>query len=118
MTRNGQTVVLDRVKGPGDNAPDKWQRVSPNPGDVDKDKMDGLLSKLSNMRAASFVDSSAKTGLDKPALVVDAKFDEGKKDEKVTFGQVGNDVFAGASGRTRRGEGRQRRLERRHQVVR
>ncbi|HEY1913779.1 MAG TPA: DUF4340 domain-containing protein [Vicinamibacterales bacterium] len=95
LTHNGQTVVLDRVKGTGDNAPDKWHRVSPNPGDVDKEKMDGLLSKLSNMRAASFVDSTAKAGLDKPALVVDAKFDEGKKNEKVTFGQVGTDVFAG-----------------------
>jgi hypothetical protein len=95
LTHNGQTVVLDRVKGTGDNAPDKWHRASPNPGDVDKDKMDGLLSKLSNMRATSFVDSTAKAGLDKPALVVDAKFDEGKKNEKVTFGQVGTDVFAG-----------------------
>jgi hypothetical protein len=47
------------------------------------------------MRATSFVDSTAKAGLDKPALVVDAKFDEGKKNEKVTFGQVGTDVFAG-----------------------
>jgi uncharacterized protein DUF4340 len=93
LTRNGQTIVLDRVKGAADK-PDTWKRVSPNPGDVDKDKMDGLLSKLSNMRASSFVDSTAKTGVDKPALVVAVKFDEGKKDEKVTFGQEGNDVFA------------------------
>jgi hypothetical protein len=94
ITRNGQTVVLDRVKGQGDNAPDKWRRVSPNPGDADKDKMDGLLSKLSNMRATSFVDSTAKTGLDKPAMTVSVKFDDGKKEEKVTFGQAGSDVFA------------------------
>jgi uncharacterized protein DUF4340 len=98
LSRNGQTVVLDRVKGQGDNAPDKWHRASPSPGDVDKEKMDGLLSKLSNMRAASFVDSSAKTGLDKPALTVSVKFDEGKKEEKVTFGQSGSDVFAGRPG--------------------
>ena len=94
LTRNGQTVVLDRQKGSGETAPDKWHRASPNPGDVDKDKMDSLLSKLSNMRAASFVDSAAKTGADKPALVVGVKFDEGKKEEKVTFGQSGSDVFA------------------------
>jgi hypothetical protein len=93
LTRNGQTIVLDRVKGAADK-PDTWKRVSPNPGDVDKEKMDGLLSKLSNMRASSFVDSTANTGVDKPALVVDVKFDEGKKDEKVTFGQEGNDVYA------------------------
>ncbi len=94
LTRDGQTVVLDRVKGQGENAPDKWHRASPNPADVDKDKMDGLLSKLSNMRASSFVDSTAKTGTDKPALVVSVKFDDGKKEEKVTFGRAGDDVFA------------------------
>jgi hypothetical protein len=98
IARNGQTVVLDRAKGQGDNAPDKWRRVSPTAGDVDKDKMDSLLSKLSNMRASSFVEATAKTGLDKPALTVTVKFDEGKKEEKVTFGQSGSDVFAARPG--------------------
>jgi hypothetical protein len=94
VTRNGQTVVLERQKGQGENAPDKWHRVSPNPADVDKEKMDSFLSKISNMRAASFVDSTAKTGLDKPALSVEVKFEEGKKTDKVTFGQAGSDVYA------------------------
>jgi len=98
IARNGQTVVLDRAKGQGENAPDKWRRVGPTAGDVDKDKMDSLLSKLSNMRASSFVDATAKTGLDKPALTVTVKFDEGKKEEKVTFGQSGSDVFAARPG--------------------
>jgi hypothetical protein len=97
LTRNGETLVLDRVKGENDK-PDTWKRVSPNPGDVDKDKMDGLLSRLSNMRASSFVESTAKTGVDKPALVATVKFDEGKKEEKVTFGQEGSDVFAARPG--------------------
>jgi hypothetical protein len=94
MTRSGQTIVLDRVKGKGENAPDTWHRASPSPADVDKDKMDSLLSKLSNMRASSFVDATTRTGTDKSALVVTVKFDDGKKEEKVTFGQVGNDVYA------------------------
>ena len=98
IARNGQTVVLDRAKGQGENAPDKWRRVGPTAGDVDKDKMDSLLSKLSNMRASSFVEATAKTGLDKPALTVTVKFDEGKKEEKVTFGQSGSDVFAARPG--------------------
>ena len=88
ITRNGQTVVFERVKGQGENAPDTWKRVSPTAGDVDRDKSDSLLSKLSNIRAASFVDSTAKTGLDKPALTVSVKFDDGKKEERVTFGQA------------------------------
>jgi len=98
MARNGQTVVLERVKGTGENAPDTWKRVSPTAADVDREKSDSLLSKLSNIRAASFVDAAAKTGLDKPALTVTVKFDDGKREEKVTFGQTGSDVFVARPG--------------------
>jgi hypothetical protein len=75
--------------------------VSPNAADADRDKVDALLAKLANMRASSFVESQAKTGLDKPVLVVYAKFDDGKKEERISFSQVDKDVFAsipGASG--------------------
>ena len=95
--RNGQTVVFDKVKEPakdGKDGAEKWRRVSPNAGDADKDKMDTLLSRLSNMRASSFVDRTAKTGLNAPAMTVYAKFDEGKKPERVTFGKVDADVYA------------------------
>ena len=98
ITRNGQTVALERTKGTGENAPDKWKRVSPTPGDLDKEKSDGLLSKLSNIRASSFVDSTANTGLDKPAMTVVVKFDDGKKEDRATFGQSGNDVYVSRPG--------------------
>jgi hypothetical protein len=100
LTRNGQTVVFDRVKGQGDNARDKWHRASPNAADVDLDKVDAFLAKLANMRASSFVDAATKTGLDKPTLTVSVKFDDGKKEERVTFGQVGQDVYASRPGET------------------
>ena len=98
MTRNEQTVVLERVKGQGENAADTWRRVAPTAKDVERDHSDSLLSKLSNIRAASFVDSTAKTGLDKPALTVTVKFDDGKKEEKATFGQSGSDVYVSRPG--------------------
>ena len=102
FVRDGKPVVFEKVKAdPKDAAKDpqdKWRQVSPNAKDVDKDKMDALLSRLSNMRAASFVESTAKTGLDKPALTVSVKFDDGKKEERVTFGKVDNDVFASRPG--------------------
>ena len=60
--------------------------------------MDALLAKLANMRADKFVESTDKTGLDKPALTVSVKFDEGKKEEKVAFGQAGQDVYATVPG--------------------
>jgi hypothetical protein len=98
LTRNSQTVVLERVKGQGENAPDTWRRVSPTAKDVERDQSDSLLSKLSNIRAASFVESTAKTGLDQPALTVSVKFDDGKKEERVTFGQAGSDVYVSRPG--------------------
>ena len=98
LTRGGQTVVFEKVKGTGKDAQDTWRRVSPNAKDVDKDTMDGMLTKFANMRAASFVDASAKTGLDSPALTMDVKYEDGKKTEKVTFGSVGGDVYAAVPG--------------------
>ena len=93
FTRDGQPVVFEKVKGQGENPQDKWRRTSPNAADADKDKIDGLLSRLSNMRVDSFVESTAKTGLDKPAMTLHVKFDDGKKEERVAFGKVGEDVY-------------------------
>jgi hypothetical protein len=98
ITRNGQTVAFEKSKGQGENAPDVWKRVAPTPGDVDKDKIDSLISRLSNMRASSFVASEAKTGLDKPAMSVVAKFDDNKKEDRATFGKNGEEVYASRPG--------------------
>src|SRR4030095_15879948 len=54
--RRKDIVVFERVKGQGENAQDKWRRVSPNAADADRDKVDAMLAKLANMRATSFVD--------------------------------------------------------------
>jgi hypothetical protein len=65
---------------------------------VDKDKFDALLAKLANMRAEKFVASTSGTGLDKPAMAIAVKFDDGKKEERVSFGQAGSDVYASRPG--------------------
>jgi uncharacterized protein YjhX (UPF0386 family) len=97
FTHDGQTIVFDKVKAQG-QTPEKWHRVSPSPGDPDPMKMETLLVKLETFRGASFVDSLAKTGLDKPSLTVYAKFDDGKKEERVSFSKVGNDAYASPPG--------------------
>jgi hypothetical protein len=97
IARNGQTVTFERVKS-GNDKPDTWHRVSPNPGNVDKDKFDAFLARLANMRAEKFETSTASTGLGKPAMAIVVKFDEGKKEERVTFGQSGSDVYAARPG--------------------
>jgi hypothetical protein len=98
ITRGEQKIVLDRAKGQGDNAQDKWHRASPNPADLDRDKVDAVLAKLANMRASSFADSTAKTGLDKPTRTIYVKFDDNKKEERATFGKAGDDVYASRNG--------------------
>jgi uncharacterized protein DUF4340 len=101
ITRGGQTVAFDKVKGAKPEDEDKWQRAGTGgakPVDADKEKMSVLLAKLESVRATSFVDSTAKTGLDSPAMTVYAKFDEGKKEERVMFGKSGSDVYASRPG--------------------
>jgi hypothetical protein len=94
FTRGDQMVAFERVKGQGENAVDSWKRVAPGTADADKSKVESLLAGLADIRAVSFTDSTAKTGLDKPAMTVLVKFDDGKKEERVSFGKVGNDVYA------------------------
>jgi hypothetical protein len=92
FVRMGQTVAFERVKGEKDQL-DKWKRVSPNPADMDTTKVETMLGAFADLRVSSFSDSTAKTGVDSPVLSVDAKFDDGKKEEKIRFGQVGSDTF-------------------------
>jgi uncharacterized protein DUF4340 len=94
LTHSGQTIVFEKTKGEGENAQDKWRRVSPTAADADKEKVESMLSRLSNMRATSFVDASAKTGLDKPELTVYVKFEDGKKEERASLTRSGDDAFA------------------------
>jgi len=101
ITRGGQTVAFDKIKGAKPEDEDKWQRAAAaggKPADADKEKMGVFLAKLESIRAASFVDSAAKTGLDMPVMTVYAKFDDGKKEERVTFGRSGDVVYASRPG--------------------
>lgn len=97
FTRDGQTIVFEKVKAQG-QTPEKWHRVSPNAGDPEAMGMDTLLMKLETLRAASFIDSTAGTGLDKASLTVYAKFEDGKKEERVSFSKAGADAYASVPG--------------------
>ena len=97
FTRDGQTIVFEKVKPQG-QTPEKWHRVSPNPGDADAPSMETLFVRLESLRAASFVSSAAGTGLDKPSLTVHAKYDDGKKEQRVTLAKAGTDAYASVPG--------------------
>jgi hypothetical protein len=102
IVRGGQTIVFERTKAQpapdGQTGGNTWKRVSPNPAEADRDKVDALLARLASMRATSFVESAAGTGLDKPAMTVYVKFEDGKKEERIAFGQTGADTFASRPG--------------------
>jgi hypothetical protein len=77
---------------PGEAETWKVTRVGGASHTADATAMDDLLNKLVAIRAEAFVAPNTRTGLDKPALVVSASYDEGKF-ERVRFGAVGDNAY-------------------------
>lgn len=96
IVRAGQTHVFEKTKAKNKDGQEeeKWRQVSPQARDVDQSKVDSLLSAITGARATGFVSGNAKTGLDKPELTITIKFDEGRKEERVTFGRSGSAAHA------------------------
>jgi hypothetical protein len=94
VTHGGKTLTLERVKAEKEGTADGWKRLTPTAGDAERDKVEAFLAGLADIRAVSFQSSTAGTGLSSPAMTVTDKYDEGKKEEKVTFGQSGDSAYA------------------------
>lgn len=93
-----KTYEFEKQKPATPADPETWKvtRVGGASHTADQAAMDDLLNKLVGIRAESFV-TTTNTGLDKPALVVSASFDDGKF-ERVRFGQVGENAFGRRDG--------------------
>jgi hypothetical protein len=91
MTRDKVTRAFERVKGTGENAADTWKQISPAAKAVDTSNLEGALLDFSNMRAESFVDRPPSAT---SAATFVVKFDDGKKEERVTIATSGSGVFA------------------------
>jgi len=89
-----KTYEIEKVAPAKPGEADTWKvtRVGGASHTADSAAMDDLLNKLVALRAESFVSGTAKTGLDKPALVVSVSYDDGKF-ERVRFGSVGDDAY-------------------------
>ena len=87
VTRQGLTLAFEKEK-------DAWKQVTPAAKAADTAKVEALLTALTNTRASGFETKIAATGLETPELTATIKFDEGKKQEKVTFSKKGADAFA------------------------
>jgi hypothetical protein len=90
IKRGAEMIALEKSKGK-DNA-DVWKSSGK---DIDSAKADDLLTKLTALRAASFEDQP-HASLKAPALVVTVHFGENKQ-ETVSIGRSGTDVFASRS---------------------
>jgi hypothetical protein len=99
ITRNGQTTVFEKTKAKDKDGKEeeKWRQTAPAARDVDQAKVEAVISAATGARATGFVDSTAKTGLDKPELSVSFKYDEGKE-ERVTFARAGGSAYAARTG--------------------
>jgi Domain of unknown function (DUF4340) len=79
VLRGSETLEFRKQAGTGENPSEKWQRVvDGKPTDIDTTKMEAFLSKLTTLRAQSFVTASPSTGLATPRLVVSSSYDNGK----------------------------------------
>lgn len=84
---------------------DVWQ-VTPEGGeavDVDRQKLDDLLNRLTDLKVDALVDTSRKTGLDAPVLNVGVSYDNGKF-ERVRIGRAGAQHYGNREGEQATGE--------------
>ena len=100
IVRGAETVAFEKTRSKNKEGQDeeKWKQVAPTARDVDQTKVENLVAAVTGARATGFVDSTAKTGLDKPELTISMKFDGGKREEKTSFARSGADGFASRSG--------------------
>jgi hypothetical protein len=100
ITRGAETLVFEKTKTKNKEGQEeeKWRQAAPSARDLDQPKAESLVSAVTGARATSFVDSTAKTGLDKPELAITVKFDDGKREEKVSLARSGSDGYASRAG--------------------
>jgi Domain of unknown function (DUF4340) len=100
VVRGQQTVAFEKskTKDKDGKEEEKWRQVAPAARDVDQSKVDNLVSAITGARASGFVESAAKTGLDKPELTVTIRFDDGKREEKLALARSGTDGYASRAG--------------------
>ncbi|MEW5981736.1 MAG: DUF4340 domain-containing protein [Acidobacteriota bacterium] len=89
VVRDGTQVAFERKKNT--DGADTWHRLDPA-GDVDVTKVDAFLASLSGLSVDSYVDARTATGTEVARIFV--TFDDGKKQERVTFSRLGSDAFA------------------------
>jgi hypothetical protein len=97
IVRDGKTSSFEKTKETDKDKTraTKWQETGPQKRDVNTDKFDTFLSRLSNLRATSF-DGTAGTG--NPVAEILVSYDDGKKEDRVTLSKSGTSAFGVRAG--------------------
>ena len=101
IVRAGQTHAFEKAKVKNKEGQDeeKWRQLSPQARELDQAAFDSLLSALTGTRATSFVDAAAAAkALAAPELTATIKFDDGKKEDRVSFARTGPEAYAARAG--------------------
>jgi len=96
IQRGTATTVFEKTDTQTEDGEESWQRVEPEPADVERAEMDDLLMKVSNLRAESFVTSRSDAGLEPEniAVAIRVRFGDGNKEERVAIWKTGDEMFA------------------------
>ena len=96
IVRAGQTLVFEKTKSKNKEGQEeeKWRQVSPQARDVDQTKVEALLSAITGAQASAAGTDAAKAALSKPELTIAIKYEEGKKEDRVTFARSDKTAFA------------------------
>lgn len=100
VTRDGETYRFEKRSDNDDNSDNSneqlWQQVEPDQKAIEALAFDDLLSKLSGLRAESFVNGRDNTGLDIPLAIFTVTYGN-EQQETVTIGQS-DDTYHGIHG--------------------
>jgi hypothetical protein len=89
-------TVFEKLDAQTEDGEESWQRVEPEPADVERAEMDDVLMKLSNLRAESFVASRSKAGLEPEniAVTIRVRFGDDNEEEQVVIWKTDDEIFA------------------------
>ncbi len=90
ITRGSETLVFERQRGKGPDGADAWRNVTAD-REVDAAKFESFLSRLTSLRAGSFVEKPAGAS---PDVVVRSTFEDGTRNEEVRITRAGEQVHA------------------------
>jgi hypothetical protein len=91
VVRDGKTFAFEKTKGTGKDATAKWQEVAPTRRDIDEEKFETFLARLSNLRATGFEETARGAA---PVAEILVSYEDGKKEDRVTLSKSATDGFA------------------------